>query len=81
MISLSSDVVFITAKFVFDLIVVHLASPFVRFIDVIQPEVIVDRLGREHAREEIRKRLHTADRAVAANADQALDAELRQAFA
>ena len=55
------------------------AHPLVRLARVVQAEVVVDRLRREHGREALGERLQAVERAVAADADQPLDAELLQA--
>ena len=55
------------------------AHPFVRFAGIIQAEVVVNGLGREHRRQALGQRLQAIERAVAADANQPLDAQLLQA--
>ena len=42
-------------------------QPFIRLARVVQPEIVVDRLGREHRREAFGQRLKTVERTVAAD--------------
>ncbi len=58
--------------------VIH-ADPFIGFARIVQAQVVVDRLGREHHRQPFGERLETVERAVAANADQAFNAKFPQA--
>ena len=55
------------------------ANPFVRFVGVIQPEIVIDGLGREHHGKAFGQRLQAVEGAVAADADQAVQAQFAQA--
>ena len=55
------------------------AQHLVRLARVVQAEIVIDRLGREHRREALGQRLEAVQRAVAAHADEPLDAEPLQA--
>ena len=55
------------------------AHPFVRFARIIQAQVVVNGLGRQHDGQALGQRLQAVERAVAADADQPLDAQFFQA--
>ena len=66
---------------VFDLrsaVRIRAADPFVGLARIVEAQVVVDRLGRQHGRQPFGQRLQAVQRAVAADRDQPLDAELRQ---
>ena len=52
-----------------------LADPLVGLVEVVQAEVVVDRLGGEDDGQVLAQGLHPVERAVAADADQAVDLE------
>src|SRR5262249_171036 len=52
---------------------VGLANPLGGFVGVVQAEVVVDRLGGEHAGDLMTQGLHAVERAVAADADESVD--------
>ncbi len=54
------------------------ANPFVGLARIIQPEIVVDGLGREHGRQAFGQRLQAVERAVAADGNQPFDAQLLQ---
>ena len=54
------------------------ANPFVRLARIVQPQIVVDRLRRQHGRQAFGQRLQAVERAVTADGDQAFDAQLRQ---
>jgi hypothetical protein len=60
------------------IVVLH-AYPFIGFTRVVQPEVIVDCLGRQYRGKAFGQRLQAVERTVASNSNQSFDAELRQA--
>ena len=47
---------------------------------IVEPQVVVDGLGRQHGGKVIRQGLHAAERAVAADADQPLDLQALHPF-
>ena len=51
------------------------ALPLVGLVPVVQAQVVVDGLGREHGGEELGEGLQAVQRAVAADADEAVDLE------
>ena len=55
-----------------------MANPFAGLVGIIQAEVVIDRLGGEDAGQIIAKRLHAVERAVAADANQAVNVKARQ---
>ncbi len=59
-------------------LVARLALPFVRLVPIVEAQVVVDRLGRQHGRKEFREDLHAAQGAVPADADQPLDLQPAQ---
>ena len=56
------------------------ANPFVDFIQVIQTQIVVDRLGSEHRGHSVTKRLQAIERAVAPDAHQPLHAQPPQSL-
>ena len=50
-------------------------DPLVGFVEIVESQVVVDGFGGQHARKELGQRLHPVDRAVPADADQALDSQ------
>jgi hypothetical protein len=54
------------------------ALPLVGLVPVVEAEVVVDRLRSEHHRQPLRQRLQPVERAVAADADQAVDLQPRE---
>ena len=50
-------------------------NPFIGFVDVIQPQIIVNRFRCQDARQNPGNRLHAVDRAVATDADQSIELE------
>ena len=59
------------------LVVARFARPFVDFVQIVQPQVVVDRLGAQHGGQPVAQRLQAVERAVAADADQPFDAQPR----
>ena len=55
--------------------VARLAGPLVGLVGVVQAEVVVDRLGGQDGGQVVAQGLHPVERAVAADADQAVDLE------
>src|SRR5262249_1259204 len=54
------------------------AAPLVRLVAVVQAEVVVDRLRRQHGRQDVGEGLHAVEGAVAADADEAVDPQAVQ---
>src|SRR5579864_186742 len=59
---------------------VRLAAPFHVLVAVVEAEVVVNRLWRKHHRQVGRQGLHRVERAVAPNADEAVDLEPFETF-
>ena len=50
--------------------------PFIRLVDIVKPQIVIDCFGSQYAWKVVAQRLHSVDRSVAADTDQPFDSEL-----